>query len=155
LTDTATARCEYHHRTPAVAACALCGKAVCGVCVRTVNAATLCTGCAVGRETQKAWLAAVFGLLLPGAGQVYNGDIGKAVAVFVLGPLVVPWLWGVYDAAAGAEAIARGERKATTVPTGGVLLALKIVWLPAALLYGAVVVTVLALIVGAVGAALS
>ncbi len=127
--------CEYHHRTPATATCALCAKATCDVCTRAVNAAALCMGCAVGRATQTSWLAAAFSLLLPGAGQVYNGQFGKAVTVFLLAPLAAPWLWGVYDAAVTADRIAAGDVTAATVPTGGVLLGLKIVWLPVAVFY--------------------
>ena len=153
MTDTTAPSCAYHHRTPAVATCHLCSKPVCGLCARTVNAAVLCAGCAVGRETQKAWLAAVFGLVLPGAGQVYNGDFVKAAAVFLFAPLVVPWLWGVYDAAVTAERIATGERDATTVPTGGVLLALKIVWVPVALGYGVVMSLIVTALYAALGAA--
>jgi len=116
-----------------------------------VNASPLCTGCAVGRATQLGWLAAAFSLLLPGAGQAYNGQFGKAVAVFFLAPLIVPWLWGVYDAATTAEAIARGEIASATVPTGGVVLALKIIWVPAAFIYGSLAAMALAGIVGAMG----
>lgn len=154
MTDTTAPSCAYHHRTPAVATCRLCSKPVCVLCTRAVNAAALCAGCAVGRETQQAWLAALFGLLLPGAGQVYNGDFAKAAAVFLLAPLIVPWLWGVYDAAVTAERTAAGERDAATVPTGGVLLALKIVWVPVALGYGLVVSLIATALFAALGAAI-
>lgn len=146
MTEPPQGTCDYHHRTPAVASCRLCERDVCGLCLRTVNRTPLCAGCAVGRVDQQAWLAAAFSLVLPGAGQVYNGDFAKAAAVFVLAPLIVPWLWGVYDAAATAHAIAEGTRAASTVPTGGVLLGLKIVWLPVAVGY----VVILGLIVSAV-----
>ena len=122
------------------------------MCTRTVNATAYCAGCAVGRETQKPWLAAVFGLLLPGTGQVYNGQLGRGVLVFVLAPLVLPWLWGIYDAAQVATEIAAGRRAGDTVPTGGVLLALKILWVPAALLFGTVLLSLLAVLAAAVAA---
>jgi hypothetical protein len=149
VTDTT---CAYHHSTPAVAACASCEKPVCGVCTRTVNSAALCSGCAVGRETQKSWLAGAFALLLPGSGQVYNGQLGKGAAVFLLAPLVLPWLWGVYDAATTAEEIASGRRAASTVPTGGMLLALKILWVPVAFLYGGLLFALIAGITAGIGA---
>lgn len=134
MTDTAvpTTFCSYHHRTPATAACCECGKAVCDICRQTVNAAVLCTGCGVGRVTQKPWLAALFSFVLPGCGQAYNGDWVKAAVIFVLAPVVVPWLWGVIDAPISARAIATGRRPASAVPTGGVLLGLKILWVPVA-----------------------
>lgn len=155
MTGAETQNCAYHHSTPAVAACSVCASGVCAVCLKTANSAAFCSGCGVGRETQKSWLAAAFSLFLPGAGQVYNGDLGKAVAVFLLAPLILPWLWGVYDAATNADAIARGARDAATVPTGGVLLGLKIVWVPMALLYGLLSSFVLAALIGGLGAIMS
>ncbi len=143
--------CDYHHRTPATATCVACDKPVCDVCTTTVNSRAFCTGCGVGRATQLGWLAAVFGLLLPGAGQAYNGQFGKAVVVLVTSPIVIPWLWGVYDAASTAEQIALGRVESSTVPTGGVLIALKILWLPVAAIYG----TLLTLILAGVGALLA
>jgi len=43
-------------------------------------------------------LRALASLVLPGAGQAWNGQIGKAVLVLLTSPLVVPWIWGVCDA---------------------------------------------------------
>ena len=43
-------------------------------------------------------LRALASLVVPGAGQAWNGQIGKAVLVLLPSPLVVPWIWGVCDA---------------------------------------------------------
>ena len=43
-------------------------------------------------------LHALASLVLPGAGQAWNGQIGKALLVLVTSPLIVPWIWGVCDA---------------------------------------------------------
>jgi len=43
-------------------------------------------------------LRALASLVLPGAGQAWNGQIGKAVLVLLTSPLIVPWIWGVCDA---------------------------------------------------------
>ncbi len=130
-----SANCAFHHATPATARCIACRKDVCAICTTTVNSCSFCSGCGVGRVTQKPWLAAVFSLVLPGTGQVYNGQWVKGVAIFLLAALVVPWIWGVVDATNVATEIAAGRRNAATVPTGFMLLGIKILWVPVAIAY--------------------
>jgi hypothetical protein len=138
--------CELHHQTEAVAACRVCDAGVCGVCRTRVNSADHCPGCSVGREDQSPVVAAVFSLFVPGLGQVYNGQWPKGLVLFVLAPLVVPWVFGVVDAARRAEALREGRVVARTVPTGCLLLALKVLVLPLAVLW----VTLCVLLVAAV-----
>jgi TM2 domain-containing membrane protein YozV len=97
------------------------------VCLRRVNRTPYCEGCAAGRAEQHPWLAAVFGLCFPGLGQVYNGQIGLAVGCFLGSPVFgITWVGGAIYAAIVAEQIHNGERSAATVPTGVVLVVLKI-----------------------------
>ncbi len=130
MTDAMERMCANHHVTPAAAACTECAKSICDVCTEPCNSLAFCPGCRVGRSDQLPWLAAVFSFLMPGFGQVYNGDWGKGVGAFLLGPLIVPWLWSVVDAAQVASQIRYGRREGGTVPTGWVLVALKVLWLP-------------------------
>jgi hypothetical protein len=52
-----------------------------------------------------AWMS----VLVPGLGQVYNGQRERGI-LFALGtPLVIPYLYGIYDAFRTAEDIARGK----------------------------------------------
>jgi TM2 domain-containing membrane protein YozV len=52
-----------------------------------------------------AWMS----VLVPGLGQVYNGQRERGI-LFALGtPLIVPYLFGIYDAFKTAEDIARGK----------------------------------------------
>ena len=127
--------CAFHHATPATGECAACEKPVCDVCTKSVNTHAYCRGCGVDRAPQHAWLAAIFSLLMPGAGQVYNGDWAKAALCFFTAPLILPWLWGVYDATVVAARIAAGRRMGSTVATGPLLLGLKILWVPMAIAY--------------------
>ncbi len=46
----------------------------------------------------RPWLAAAASLLLPGAGQAWNGEWRKALLVLLTFWLIVPWIWGVVDA---------------------------------------------------------
>lgn len=43
-------------------------------------------------------LAAVASFLIPGLGQIWLGKIGTGILIFLLCWLLVPWLYGIYDA---------------------------------------------------------
>src|SRR6185295_7941776 len=43
-------------------------------------------------------LVAAAAALLPGAGQTYNGEPFKALAFLLFSPLVLPWIWSIFDA---------------------------------------------------------
>ncbi len=140
--------CFHHPATPAAHHCARCGKPICEVCTRKLNSAPHCEACAADRESQSPLLAAVLSLLCPGMGQLYNGDWGKAAAVFLSGWLVAPWVWGVVDAARTADAILHGERSQPTVGAGYVILAMKLGAMGLAVVYGLFGWTLVGLLVG-------
>lgn len=70
---------------------------------------------------KSAGLAAVLSALINGLGQIYNGHILKGIIIIVVQiingaltaiiigwiPLVIVWVWAVYDAYRGAEKINR------------------------------------------------
>lgn len=118
--------CYLHPHTPAVANCEDCSQPVCTVCLAKVNGKPYCEHCAVNRHQQSPFWAGVFSLFVPGLGQFYNGDLGKGVAILLTGWLILPWVYGVIDAVLTAQAIAQGEREATTVAPGYIILAMKI-----------------------------
>ena len=77
------------------------------------------------REQKKALVPAVASALLPGLGQLINGDVNKALAVFaiaaitgagfigvipILGPLA-GWLYGAVWLYAVGDAFVRGKRR--------------------------------------------
>lgn len=53
--------------------------------------------------------ATLLGALLPGSGQIYNGQWMRGVLVGLSSPLVLPWAWGVWDARRTAARIQAGE----------------------------------------------
>ncbi len=118
--------CAKHIHTPAVAQCTDCQEPVCNVCLHTVNSKPYCEACAVNHHQQSPLTALLFGLFVPGLGQVYNGDWCKGVAIFLTGWLILPWLYGIVDAIINASAIAEGRKPATGVPPGYLILALKV-----------------------------
>jgi len=46
----------------------------------------------------KPWLAAAASLVLPGAGQAWNGEMRKAAVALLTFWLLIPWIWSVVDA---------------------------------------------------------
>lgn len=43
-------------------------------------------------------LAGVLSFLIPGLGQVYNGDVWKGILIFFLSPTIIVWIYGIFDA---------------------------------------------------------
>lgn len=70
---------------------------------------------------KSAGLAAVLSALINGLGQIYNGQILKGIIIIVVQiingalttiligwiPLIIVWVWAVYDAYRGAEKVNR------------------------------------------------
>ncbi|MCB9527701.1 MAG: hypothetical protein R3F65_18645 [bacterium] len=50
--------------------------------------------------------------LLPGMGQVYNGQRDRGIVVALASIVILPWLWSIFDAVTTAAAIRRGDRPA-------------------------------------------
>ena len=81
----------------------------CGVRIKGVSGVELASGY---RETKSPGLAAVMSFFIPGLGQIYNGQIGKGIAMVIASvifaimmiiligiPLyIILWLYAIYDA---------------------------------------------------------
>ena len=81
--------------------------------------------------------ALIAGLLVPGAGQAYNGQVLAAFGLLLISPLLVPWIWGAIAAHRRAQTIAeQGGRDGRGGPWWIVLQ----LWLQLVVV-GAVVVT--------------
>ncbi len=80
----------------------------------------------MNHHQQNPLVAFLFGLLVPGLGQIYNGEFGKGIAIFLTGWLIIPWIVGIIDAVLKAQAIAEGRHPSEGVPAGYIILALKI-----------------------------
>jgi TM2 domain-containing membrane protein YozV len=140
--------CYFHPQTLAVANCTDCGKPVCSVCLKRVNTKPYCEACAANHHEQSPLLAFVFAFLVPGMGQVYNGDWQKGLVIFLTGWLVLPWIYGIVDAVTVANEIRNGVRKSATVPPGYLLLALKFGIVPFACIYFGIVFALMMAVFG-------
>ena len=52
-------------------------------------------------------LAAFLSVIFPGAGQFYNGHAGKGILILFTCWLIIPYVWGIFDAYSSAQRINR------------------------------------------------
>lgn len=57
----------------------------------------------IERSNRRPVVAALLSTVLPGAGQVYNGQFFKGLFVCFSAFLIVPWIFGIFDAAITAK----------------------------------------------------
>ena len=57
----------------------------------------------IERSNRRPVVAALLSTVLPGAGQVYNGQFFKGLFVCFTAFLIVPWIFGIFDAAITAR----------------------------------------------------
>ena len=89
-------------------------------------------------QVRSPGLATLLAHVVPGAGQAYNRQWGKAALVFVTSPLILPWLAGIVDAYrtatrinAGLIPLAPPPSRRTVVLATAILLAVLVflIWL--------------------------
>jgi hypothetical protein len=118
-------KCTHHPRVEAVATCAECGKPLCGACVVELDERTWCRDClarivaksGAGARVHPGWrkLAAALLSIIPGAGHMFLGLIGKGFVL--MGLLIVAiFLIILYSDATGMYWMT-----AYLIPTLGVL----------------------------------
>jgi competence protein ComGC len=66
-------------------------------------------------EKRNAGVAAILSFIIGGLGQIYNGQIGKGILILLTSWLIIPWIYGIFDAYAVAQKINKGE----IVPSSG------------------------------------
>ncbi len=112
-------KCGNHPEHEGVLCCNHCGESFCPECVVAAGSENYCRECVrrvMAREPARVspLLAAVLSFIFPGLGQVYNGQMGKGITVFMTCWLLVPWVCGIVDAYRTGKRIASGELVATT-----------------------------------------
>lgn len=113
--------CYQHQKTIAIEKCTRCRRDLCERCQVLIKQNVFCPQCARlplpemrVRKHRHPELAAFLSLVLPGLGQIYNGQIAKGLAFFLTFWLVIPWLYSAYDAYETADRI--NQRAVLTVP---------------------------------------
>jgi len=119
-------RCSYHQDREAIGTCARCGRGVCDECHVTVNGKNVCKACIgtiASQGHKEPLLALILSFLLPGLGQIYNGDTNNGV-ILIVGTVaswlmtsvcigfflfIGIWTYAMYDAYTRAVKINRGE----------------------------------------------
>jgi len=108
-------KCSNHPDAAAIVLCIGCGKQICESCKISVNGEAYCKTCVEAKtsgqvkQQKTPALAAILNVVLSGTGQVYNGQPGKGLIIFFTSWLIVPWIYGIYDAYKTAERINSGE----------------------------------------------
>ncbi len=104
--------CDFHPQRIALEKCDHCQAPICDECKNILKGKYYCPTCSsrpIPGVTlvpyREPWKAALLSLLVPGGGQVYNGQLLKGVSIFLLCWLILPWLYGVYDAFVTAKRI--------------------------------------------------
>lgn len=117
-------KCYIHNEADAVGTCTSCGKAVCSACEMTVNGKTVCKDCVqrmagqtVTINRKEPILSLILSFLLPGLGQIYNGQVRKGI-IMIIGYIllswtclipILMWLYGMYDGYTTAVKINSGQ----------------------------------------------
>jgi len=118
-------KCAIHLDKDASTLCNHCGRSICPDCLVIKRNENYCQECASAsapaKEKRSAPLAGVLSFVVAGLGQVYNGQAGKGVLIFLTSILVVPWIIGIFDAYGTAKKINAGQ--IPFVPKKGCLIA--------------------------------
>lgn len=107
--------CINHPATEAVGMCIACGKPICSICKVDSGGEIYCKECiakkasASEKKQKSPALASILSMLLGGLGQLYNGQPGKGILIFITSWLIIPWIYGIFDAYKTAERINSGE----------------------------------------------
>ena len=120
--------CAFHSGMEAVYKCTGCGADICETCRIIVKNEDYCKKCVAQKiegaaKTERSpFLACLLSFFIGGAGQVYNGQAGKGILIFLTSFLILPWIFGIFDAYITAKKINSGLIKAR--PQTGCLAAI-------------------------------
>jgi TM2 domain-containing membrane protein YozV len=107
-------KCVHHPDIDATTKCLSCGVPICEICRVESKNEDYCKKCIVDKvegaiKNERApILAAALSFVIGGAGQLYNGQIGKGILIFFTSWLLIPWIYGVFDAYNTAKKINEG-----------------------------------------------
>ena len=77
------------------------------IVIQNVQAAAPAQQAFVPREIKNPGIAMLLSVIIPGGGQFYNGHAGKGILILFTFWLIIPWIWGIFDAYSSANRINR------------------------------------------------
>ncbi|CAD7773747.1 hypothetical protein FHEFKHOI_01467 [Candidatus Methanoperedenaceae archaeon GB50] len=55
------------------------------------------------QKSKNVGIATALSIIIAGVGQMYLGKVGKGILILLFCWLVIPWIYGIYDAYKGAK----------------------------------------------------
>ncbi len=55
------------------------------------------------QKSKSIGIATALTIIMPGVGQMYIGQVGKGILILLFCWLIIPWLYGIYDAYKSAK----------------------------------------------------
>lgn len=50
------------------------------------------------QKKKNVGIATALSILIPGVGQMYLGKVGRGILILLFSWLIIPWIYGIYDA---------------------------------------------------------
>jgi len=107
-------KCANHPEIDAIGKCIKCSKDICEPCKIEISGEDQCKQCvaknaeAVEKPQRSPGLAAFLSFIIAGAGQMYNGQVGKGILILFTAWLIIPWVYGILNAYSTANKINEG-----------------------------------------------
>ena len=108
-------KCVNHIEKDSSGVCNHCGKSICSDCMVEIKGEMYCKDCLalktgqMAKEERSPAIAAILSFIIPGMGQIYNGQVGKGLLIFFTAWLIMPWVIGIFDAYNTADKIRQGK----------------------------------------------
>ncbi|MEE8359435.1 MAG: hypothetical protein V3S04_00750 [Candidatus Omnitrophota bacterium] len=132
--------CVYHPEAEASCKCLLCAAPICENCKVQMKHESYCKKCIVNKlegakkGDHSPMLATILSFVIGGAGQMYNGEIGKGILIFFTSWLVIPWVYGIFNAYSTAKKIREGtltpKRQSGCLAASVIIVALMFLMIP-------------------------
>jgi hypothetical protein len=83
------------------------GVAQPSIVIQNVQASQPAQPAFVPHQIKNPGIAMLMSIIIPGGGQFYNGHAGKGILILCTFWLIIPWIWGIFDAYTCANRINR------------------------------------------------